>query len=92
MMKKYSYTKNSKELHALAKLDPINKTLYARGNQFKHKLTHTLKDFTYTSTIHEHEQGREHAWFKTPINTISEHHRDHYTHKPLKINAIHTLT
>ena len=69
---KYPYTKNTAELHALAKLDPINRTLYARGNQIKHKLINIIKDNTYTNTIQGHEQGREHAWFKKPINTISK--------------------
>ena len=69
---RYPYTKNTIELHEMTNTEPINKIIHLRGNQLQHKLTHVLQDPTYTNTIHDHDQYRNHSWFRKPITNITK--------------------
>ena len=69
---KYPYTKTCKQLHEIAKVQPINTTLYDRGNKIKHKLIHKLKDPIYTNLIANDDNNEDHTWFKRPIVTLNK--------------------
>ena len=68
---KYPYTKTTEELHQLAKVHPINITLYDRGNTIKNKLLHVLNDPIYNNLITSIDNNEDHTWFKRPISTLS---------------------
>ncbi len=69
---KYPYTKTTEELHSQANLLPINLTLHKRGNQIKHKLEEILDDTHYKNATTDHEQTRDHNWFKRPITYLNK--------------------
>ena len=68
---RYPYTNNTKDLHTLAKMEPINKTIHHRGNTIKHKITHIIKDTNYTLAINDHNLNRDHIWFRRPVTNLS---------------------
>ena len=49
------YSKNTEDVHTLAKLDPINITIYTRGNQIEHKIINILRHHIHKHN-HDHEQ------------------------------------
>ena len=51
---------------------PINLTLHKRGNQIKYKLETILDDTLYKNAIADHEQTRDHNWFKRPITNLNK--------------------
>ena len=69
---KYPYTKTTEELHQLAKVNPINTTLYERGNIIKNKLLYNIKDPTYIDLITNHEDTQDHNWFRKPISILNK--------------------
>ena len=68
---RYPYTHTTAELHTLANIQPINTTLYTRGNHTKHTLTDILQDTTYISAIQEHEHDYEHSWFRKAVSKLT---------------------
>ena len=55
-------------LHQLTMAQPINITLYGRGNQIINK----TQDNTYTSLINNTENTIDHDWFKKTSNRINK--------------------
>ena len=63
---RYPYTRNTEQLHQLAKLDPVNVTLFNRGISTKERLLNIIKDQTYQEILRGNINN-EHGWFKKTI-------------------------
>lgn len=58
---KYSYTRNTEQLHQAANLNALNVTLYERGQNI-------LQDTKYEEIITDNDD-KEHGWFKKTLPT-----------------------
>ena len=67
----YPYSKTTEELHAEGKVQPVNITLYNRGNKIKEKLLNILQDDIYTEIHNTYRDASSHTWFKKPLHTLN---------------------
>lgn len=65
---KFPYTRNSKTLHELAELDPINTHLYKQAKRTMEKMN-TPSHKQFYSILQNYEQHKNHEWFRK-INII----------------------
>ena len=67
----YPYSKTTDELHIEGKVQPINITLYNRGNKIKDKLLNTIQDEIYLHIHNTYRDTNSHTWFKKPIHILN---------------------
>ena len=60
---RHPYTRDTKTLHELAHIEPINYTLYTRAKEIYQKLS-TGNQRTFTELLENYEQHTSHNWFK----------------------------
>ena len=66
---KYPYTRNTEELHRLAGIQPINTTLFTRGEKTFNKIM-DIEDTTWEEIKNNYEPNKDHSWFKKTRNII----------------------
>ena len=60
-------------MHRKAKIDPINITLYNRGNKTKAKIINTLHDEDYTTLVtNNNRETHNHQWFRKPHTELNK--------------------
>ena len=60
---KYPYTRNTKTLHEVANIEPINYTMFNQADKVFNKVRN-MEDEQFTTIMENYEEDKNHAWFK----------------------------
>ena len=66
---RYPYTRNTKTLHEISDLEPINYTMYMQANKVYNKLT-DLGDNYIVTILDDYDENKNHYWFSKIKNKL----------------------
>ena len=66
---RYPYSRNTKTLHEISNLEPINYTIYMQAQKVFNKVK-DMEDIQFTTIMENYEEERDHFWFKKTKNIL----------------------
>lgn len=63
----YPYTRNTKSLHELARVEPVNYTTYLTAQTIFAKVQ-TIQEEGFHDILNNYEANKEHSWFRKTRN------------------------
>lgn len=66
---RYPYTRNTRTLHEISNIEPINYSLHMQANKIFDKLR-VLGDEHFSTLLDNYEEERNHSWFRKTKNIL----------------------